>query len=288
MPRQNIISTKREMSSKGGGVKAIVTQSESMKRDTYIGMMKNHFKTRYNLHNSSFRLPNKRSTNTLSEHLRTLNDARVSYKAEWFFWKRKSPLLSVRLGLFSSKKLFCLFHSASRRESEKSYKDGGHGTTLSNEILNYEIYMTAAIVTKTNRGSSLIIIQKFIIFFKSFNLHREHRNIVNHLGSRLISSGCSIHRLRRALYREPLLLPEETNRTHLWTKQNHAPQLLSPQKAEKWVNRSIALYLIGSYTIEHSSSWCYNLDLVYIYIHIYIYIYMYGYVVYNNIKRKSS
>ena len=86
--------------------------------------------------------------------------------------------------------------------------------TLSNEIMNYEIYMTAAIVTKMNEGSSLIIIQKFIIFFKSFNLHREHRNIVNHLGSRLISSGCSIHRLRRALYREPLLLPEETNRTH--------------------------------------------------------------------------
>ena len=87
--------------------------------------------------------------------------------------------------------------------------------TLSNEILNYEIYMTAAIVTKMNEGPSLIIIQKFIVFFKSFNLHREHRNIVNHLGSRLISSGCSIHRLRRALYREPLLLPEETNRTHL-------------------------------------------------------------------------
>ena len=85
--------------------------------------------------------------------------------------------------------------------------------TLSNKILNHEIYMTAAIVTKMNEGSRLIIIQKFIIFLKSFNLHREHRNIVNHLGSRLISSGCSIHRLRRALYREPLLLPEETNRT---------------------------------------------------------------------------
>ena len=49
---------------------------------------------------------------------------------DWFFWKRKSPLLSVRLGLFSSKKLFCLFHSASRRENEKSYKDGGHGTRI--------------------------------------------------------------------------------------------------------------------------------------------------------------
>ena len=99
--------------------------------------------------------------------------------------------------------------------------------TLSNEIMNYEIYMTAAIVTKMNEGSSLIIIQQFIIFFKSFNLHREHRNVVNHLGSRLISSGCSIHRLRKALYREPLLLPEETNRTHLgWL--NCDPVPLSP------------------------------------------------------------
>ena len=98
--------------------------------------------------------------------------------------------------------------------------------TLSNEILNHEIYMTAAIVTKTNEGSRLIIIQKFIIFLKSFNLHREHRNIVNHLGSRLISSGCSIHRLIRALYREPLLLPEETNRTHLiWFLNVHGQEL---------------------------------------------------------------
>ena len=93
--------------------------------------------------------------------------------------------------------------------------------TLSNEILNY------AIVTKMNEGSSLIIIQKFIIFFKSFNLHREHRNIVNHLGFRLISSGCSIHRLRRALFREPLLLPEETNRTHLYFVPHLSGTLLS-------------------------------------------------------------
>ena len=98
--------------------------------------------------------------------------------------------------------------------------------TLSNEILNHEIYMTAAIATKMNEGSRLIIIQKFIIFLKSFNLHREHRNIVNHLGSRLISSGCSIHRLIRALYREPLLLPEETNRTHLiWFLNVHGQEL---------------------------------------------------------------
>ena len=52
--------------------KAIVTQTESMRQDIYIGMTENPFKTRYNLHNSSFRLPHKRSTTTLSEHLWTL------------------------------------------------------------------------------------------------------------------------------------------------------------------------------------------------------------------------
>ena len=51
--------------------KAIVTQTESMKQDIYIGMTENPFKTRYNLHNSSFRVPHKRSTTTLSEHLWT-------------------------------------------------------------------------------------------------------------------------------------------------------------------------------------------------------------------------
>ena len=60
--------------------KAIVTQTESMKQDTYKGMTENPFKTRYNLHNSSFRLPHKRSTTTLSEHLWTLKDAGVSCK----------------------------------------------------------------------------------------------------------------------------------------------------------------------------------------------------------------
>ena len=63
--------------------KAMVIETESMKQDIYIGMTENPFKTRYNLHNSSFRLPHKRSTTILSEHLWTLKDAGVIYKTEW-------------------------------------------------------------------------------------------------------------------------------------------------------------------------------------------------------------
>ena len=71
--------------------KAIVTQTESMKQDTYIGMMKSHFKTRYYFHNSSFMIPNRRSTTTIGEHLWKLNDAGVSYKTEWTILNKAKP-----------------------------------------------------------------------------------------------------------------------------------------------------------------------------------------------------
>ena len=71
--------------------KAIVTQTETMKQDIYIGMTENPFKTRYNLHNSSFRLPHKRSTTTLSEHLWKLKDAGVIHKTEWTILDKAKP-----------------------------------------------------------------------------------------------------------------------------------------------------------------------------------------------------
>ena len=71
--------------------KAIVTQTESMKQDIYIGMTENPFKTRYNLHNSSFRLPHKRLTTTLSVHLWTLKDAVVIYMTEWTILDKTKP-----------------------------------------------------------------------------------------------------------------------------------------------------------------------------------------------------
>ena len=71
--------------------KAIAIQTESMRQDIYIGMTENPFKTRYNLHNSSFRLPHKRSTTTLSEHLWTLKDAGVIHKTEWAILDKAKP-----------------------------------------------------------------------------------------------------------------------------------------------------------------------------------------------------
>ena len=62
------------------GYKAIITMR--IKESGHIHREK-HNKMRNNLNNSSFRLPHKRSTTTLSEHLWNLKDVAVSYKTEW-------------------------------------------------------------------------------------------------------------------------------------------------------------------------------------------------------------
>ena len=84
---------KRKFLQEGVVYKAIVTQTETMKQDIYVGMTENPFKTRYNLHNSSFRLPHKRSTTTRSEHLWKLKDAGVIHKTEWTILDKAKPCL---------------------------------------------------------------------------------------------------------------------------------------------------------------------------------------------------
>ena len=85
------MSTKRGMPSRGSCVQSHRHTTETMKQDIYIGMTENPFKTRYNLNNSSFRLPHKRSTTTVSEHLWTLKDAAVIHKTEWTILDKAKP-----------------------------------------------------------------------------------------------------------------------------------------------------------------------------------------------------
>ena len=49
--------------------KAIGTEITSNNQETYIGLTKNEFKTRFNLHKSSFKLEHKRTSTTLSDHV---------------------------------------------------------------------------------------------------------------------------------------------------------------------------------------------------------------------------
>ena len=49
--------------------KATVTETTSNNQETYIGLTENEFKTRFNLHKSSFKLEHKRTSTTLGEHV---------------------------------------------------------------------------------------------------------------------------------------------------------------------------------------------------------------------------
>ena len=49
--------------------KATVTETTSNNQETYIGLTENEFKTRFNLHKSSFKLEHKRTSTTFSEHV---------------------------------------------------------------------------------------------------------------------------------------------------------------------------------------------------------------------------
>ena len=49
--------------------KATVTETNSKKQETYIGLTENEFKTKFNLQKSLFKLEHKRTTTTLSEHI---------------------------------------------------------------------------------------------------------------------------------------------------------------------------------------------------------------------------
>ena len=49
--------------------KATVTETTSNNQETYIGLTENEFKTRFNLHKSSFKLEHQRTSTTLTDHV---------------------------------------------------------------------------------------------------------------------------------------------------------------------------------------------------------------------------
>ena len=57
---------------------ATVTETTSNNQETYIGLTENEFKTRLNLHKSSFKLEHKRTSTTLSEHVCKLKKTKTS------------------------------------------------------------------------------------------------------------------------------------------------------------------------------------------------------------------
>ncbi|GFR92820.1 hypothetical protein ElyMa_000876700 [Elysia marginata] len=62
---------------------ATISETNTNKIDTYIGITENTFKTRFNQHMSSFRLHFKKSATALSEHVWKLKDNKKDFKISW-------------------------------------------------------------------------------------------------------------------------------------------------------------------------------------------------------------
>ena len=58
----------------------MVTETETKKQETYIGLTENEFKTIFNLRKSSFKLEHKRTTTTLSDHIWKLKKKNTEIK----------------------------------------------------------------------------------------------------------------------------------------------------------------------------------------------------------------
>ena len=71
--------------------KATVTETTSNNQKTYIGLTENKFKTRFNLHKSSFKLEHKRSSTTLSDNVWKLKKKNINFNIEWQVVKRVKP-----------------------------------------------------------------------------------------------------------------------------------------------------------------------------------------------------
>ena len=74
--------------------KETVTETISNNQETYIGQTENEFKTRFNLHKSFFELEHKRTSTTLSEHVRKLKNKNINFNIKWEVVKKVKPFAS--------------------------------------------------------------------------------------------------------------------------------------------------------------------------------------------------
>ena len=96
--------------SQGVVYQATVVQKYTNQKDTYIGITENEFKTRYNQHTSSFRLPHKKSTTTLSEHVWNLKNNNIEHCISWEIIENSHPYntASKKCNLCTAEKYFIL------------------------------------------------------------------------------------------------------------------------------------------------------------------------------------
>ena len=78
---------------KGVFHQATVEQKHTNQKYTYIGIIENEFKTRHNQYTSSFRLPDKKSTTTLGEHVWNLKNNNIDHCSSWEIIENSHPYI---------------------------------------------------------------------------------------------------------------------------------------------------------------------------------------------------
>ena len=67
---------------------ATVTREDNQKKETYVGLTENTFKTRFSNHTQSFKSRTLRNTTELSKYIWSLKEAEVRYSIKWRILKR--------------------------------------------------------------------------------------------------------------------------------------------------------------------------------------------------------
>ena len=65
------------------GLISKVTKTTSNNQEVYIGLTENEFKTRFNLHKSSFKLEHKRTLTSHSDHVWKLKNKNINFNIKW-------------------------------------------------------------------------------------------------------------------------------------------------------------------------------------------------------------
>ena len=91
---------------------ATVTRLDNDKEETYVGLTAGNFKTRFNLHTSSFRNNNRKSATTLSRYIWDLKDKEIQFRIGWKILAKSNPYSPAtnRCNLCLREKYFIIFH----------------------------------------------------------------------------------------------------------------------------------------------------------------------------------
>ena len=73
-----------------------MTETDTKKQETYIGLTENVFKTGFNLHKSSFKLEHKITTTTLSDHIWKLKKKKYRFQHQMGDYKECKAICARR------------------------------------------------------------------------------------------------------------------------------------------------------------------------------------------------